>query len=280
MDYQQFYNRYGEFNLQLDRLSEPSYTVTYAWSKTKRKLENLLQSEINQRLQTGGTVKVADLGCGDGALLIHTALVNQGTDRITYTGYDLSTAFVEFGNFAATAKGVEQRMQFKALNIETDPLAEGEYDVIVSSEVLEHLTNPGETLAKIYQALKPGGVVLISTPNSQNLAKYPLHPLKKLFQRGNQVEISKKLAKHEQTYVLAEEEQHLHVFYHRELKQLLEEAGFNRVEFFRSSLVFGGPLLDKWRILFSLILVAEVVLDWLNAFTFGWDIILKATKPE
>ena len=111
------------------------------------------------------------------------------------------------------------------------------------------------------------------------MIKYPLYPLKKIFKRGNDAQISKKLTQSEETFVLAEEEQHLHVFYHGELRNLIKKVGFKGVTFYRSSLVFGGPLLDKWRLFFAFLLTLDVVLDWLNAYTFGWDIVLKAQKP-
>lgn len=39
------------------------------------------------------------------------------------------------------------------------------FDVIICNDVLEHLRNPGDTLAKLRHKLKPGGVVVASIPN-------------------------------------------------------------------------------------------------------------------
>jgi len=279
MDYKKFYDKYGAFNMQLDKISEPSYTVTYAWAKTKRRLESLLLSEITSRLTSKKELRIADIGCGDGSLLIHMAMAVDSKALVTFEGYDLSDSFVEFGNFAADAKKVCDRVSFSVFNLENDTLNDEKFDVIVMSEVLEHLTDQRESLTRIYNALRPGGVLLLSTPNSRNMIKYPLYPLKKIFKRGNDAQISKKLTQSEETFVLAEEEQHLHVFYHGELRNLIKKVGFKGVTFYRSSLVFGGPLLDKWRLFFAFLLTLDVVLDWLNAYTFGWDIVLKAQKP-
>lgn len=44
------------------------------------------------------------------------------------------------------------------------------YGWIVSVEVLEHLTNPGQTLRQLHNLLKPGGRLFLTTPNAAGLA--------------------------------------------------------------------------------------------------------------
>jgi len=54
------------------------------------------------------------------------------------------------------------------LNVDYDslPYKDDQFDLIVMSEVLEHLTNdPVNILSEIYRVLKPGGYFLITTPN-------------------------------------------------------------------------------------------------------------------
>jgi len=53
-------------------------------------------------------------------------------------------------------------------NIETDPLPEpGGFDVIIMTEVLEHLNHqPVPTLRKIHEALSDGGSFFLSTPDA------------------------------------------------------------------------------------------------------------------
>lgn len=43
------------------------------------------------------------------------------------------------------------------------------YDVVVASEVVEHLYYPDRVLKKIYKTLKPGGILVGSVPNAFNL---------------------------------------------------------------------------------------------------------------
>ena len=45
------------------------------------------------------------------------------------------------------------------------PLADGSFDTVVASYVLEHLEDPAATLAEATRVLKPGGVFIYRTPN-------------------------------------------------------------------------------------------------------------------
>ncbi len=40
-----------------------------------------------------------------------------------------------------------------------------QFDTIVAGELIEHLENPGKWLRNMHQHLKPGGVIIVSTPN-------------------------------------------------------------------------------------------------------------------
>lgn len=45
------------------------------------------------------------------------------------------------------------------------PYGDGEFDVVFSDNVLEHLPDPSSTLREVRRVLKPGGVFLAKTPN-------------------------------------------------------------------------------------------------------------------
>jgi len=54
-------------------------------------------------------------------------------------------------------------------DIRSMPLKERSFDVVTLWHVLEHLPQPKETLKKVHQALKKGGILAVSVPNTQGL---------------------------------------------------------------------------------------------------------------
>ncbi len=69
---------------------------------------------------------------------------------------------------------------FNHFNVETAvfPYADETFDVVLMCEILEHLTaDPGHALSEIHRVLKPGGSVIMTTPNvsaCQNFLKLAL----------------------------------------------------------------------------------------------------------
>src|SRR5215216_1023904 len=50
-------------------------------------------------------------------------------------------------------------------NLAALPMAEKSVDVVVNFQVIEHLWDQGQFVAECYRVLRPGGVLLMSTPN-------------------------------------------------------------------------------------------------------------------
>jgi 2-polyprenyl-3-methyl-5-hydroxy-6-metoxy-1,4-benzoquinol methylase len=48
------------------------------------------------------------------------------------------------------------------------PLGDGSFDLIVAAEVIEHLENPRAMCRELFRLLRPGGRVVVSTPNNES----------------------------------------------------------------------------------------------------------------
>ncbi|MFZ5502419.1 MAG: class I SAM-dependent methyltransferase [Pseudomonadota bacterium] len=55
------------------------------------------------------------------------------------------------------------------LNIQSLPYPDGHFNLVTCSEVLEHVENYRAVLREIYRVLKPGGLMVVTTPNVLNM---------------------------------------------------------------------------------------------------------------
>lgn len=113
---------------------------------------------------------VLDLGCAAGYGSNYLAANAKATH---ITGVDVSKEAIEY----AGNKFQSSKLKFQIASAETLPFRNGDFDVVVSLEVIEHVENYQKYLSELTRVLKPGGTAIISTPNkalsSPNL-KYPL----------------------------------------------------------------------------------------------------------
>jgi 2-polyprenyl-3-methyl-5-hydroxy-6-metoxy-1,4-benzoquinol methylase len=102
-----------------------------------------------------GAKRILDLGCGNGALC--AALATTGVDVM---GCDPSTDGI------ALARRAHPHIRFHSLSVYDDPprLDAGDFDVVVSTEVIEHLFQPRSLPRFVFKVLKTGGHLVLSTP--------------------------------------------------------------------------------------------------------------------
>lgn len=87
-------------------------------------------------------------------------------------------------------------------------LKENSFDVVTLQDVLEHFPDPKKEVEKIYQLLKPGGLLFMSTPDIGSFS-------------------AKAMGKYWYHYKEAE---HLFYFNRKNIKQMLNNLGFTEIE--------------------------------------------------
>lgn len=98
-----------------------------------------------------------DIGCATGLLLSHMETLGwKGR------GVELCPSSAEYG------------VNIRKLDIYNGTLEQAEYSdnqfsVVHSSHLIEHLTDPGAYISEVYRILKPGGLLITTTPNSNSL---------------------------------------------------------------------------------------------------------------
>jgi 2-polyprenyl-6-hydroxyphenyl methylase/3-demethylubiquinone-9 3-methyltransferase len=109
-------------------------------------------------------VRVLDVGCGGG-------LVSERMAALGYrvTGIDLSEGSIETARRHAEATGVT--VDYRTGSAVDLPKAGGSVDLVIVSDVLEHLHDLPRAVAEIARVLRPGGIVGFDTIN-RSVASY------------------------------------------------------------------------------------------------------------
>ena len=109
---------------------------------------------------------VLEVGCGEGR---GVELIAPKAD--SFTGIDKIAQVIE------NLKDSYPAGDFRQMVIPPfSGLADEQYNVVISFQVIEHIKKDEEYLKEIYRVLKPGGKALITTPNiKMSLSRNPWH---------------------------------------------------------------------------------------------------------
>jgi len=143
---------------------------------------------------------ILDIGCGDGVRLLELREI-LGEDA-QLTGLDLAFSDQAKKNFLKANVSLEQ------CNIETDNInvPDNSLDLVIMSQIIEHLVDPRKAIMKIIPKLAVGGRILIETPNVGGMD----HTIfKQRYWGGYHIP------------------RHLQIFSHRSLGKLIQESGLS-----------------------------------------------------
>lgn len=188
-------------------------------------------------------IEILDVGCGTGQMLT-TPLGEKG---FKITGIDLDETSV----FFATEHNKLENIHF--LHCDLKNLKHKKFDIIICSEVLEHVENPKDLLYEMAGLMKPESILIITTPNGygwfefeklihdklhlRRIARFLRSIYRKIFrpQRTNDTETKQ--------MTLKENDVHLQHFTFRKLQKLFKSCRLEITNKEKSS-VFAGPIIS------------------------------------
>lgn len=144
-DLKKFYTNYD------DRIYEKRFSSKYAVRKYAHHCQ--YESVLNQVVPG---MRVLDAGCGDGMLSL--MLARKGA---VVTGTDISEPNIVAAKKFASEEGLD--IDFRVADIENLPFQDSEFDIVVSSHVLEHIPDFDKGLKEIMRVTKKTAVVAIPT---------------------------------------------------------------------------------------------------------------------
>lgn len=107
--------------------------------------------------------RALDVGCGAG--LLCEPLARLGAD---VTGIDAAAENVAAAQAHAAGQGLD--IDYRAVGVEALGI-KGGFDLVTSMEVIEHVTDPDLFVRGLAEALAPGGLMILSTPNRTPLSR-------------------------------------------------------------------------------------------------------------
>lgn len=129
----------------------------YGWIEGATDAHGYLYPTLRKMLSEYKGKRILDLGCGNG--IIACRLLEEGFDVY---GIDASQTGVSIANENYPGRFFVQDISSECL---PDEISNLEFDVVISTEVIEHIYAPGSYLNMIRNCLdKNGGEVIISTP--------------------------------------------------------------------------------------------------------------------
>ena len=126
----------------------------------KRWVNSIRSRRLLRRLELEQSVRVFEVGCGEGRLL---EAIRENCSNGTWDlgGCELQPDVVE----RCRARGFNVSLgMFEDLDLPAD-----HFDVVLMIHVIEHLAEPLEAVQKAFQIIKPGGYLVVETPNTNSL---------------------------------------------------------------------------------------------------------------
>ena len=130
------------------------YDVDQIGERMKRTVELICAHRPDSPL------RMLDYGSGVGTFAYHVA---KRRPSWTVEGWDGDSSSLQVARECFTIENTSFELRPYDSHGDLEP---DSYDVITFLEVIEHVDNPGEILSNFSRALRPGGLLVVSTPNA------------------------------------------------------------------------------------------------------------------
>jgi ubiquinone/menaquinone biosynthesis C-methylase UbiE len=246
-----------------------SYKSSYSRAFTWYKLRNAVYNHFAEEAREG--IKVLEVGCGSGANIQMINDLSPLANEIEYYGIDISPKAIEAANNYKNKSAIKNCV-FEVGDAESLKFDDSYFDIVVCTEVLEHLLNPRAALREIYRVIKIGGSSIITTPNNSNIWKM-------ISRRRLKARIEKDVEKMNPYKMRNNRYGHISTMRSKEILSICKEIGFQVEKAKKGSIVYGLPFYDRHQVLFALLLILDSILDRMPwNLVFSWGLVIKLKK--
>jgi len=138
--------------------AQHSTAVAYARPLNQARIQ--IFSDMVNRVGSG--LRVLDVGCGDGVI---SEPISKLGNHVTSVDLPTITMLAHRRGVSLVVAGDAEHLAF----------ASDSFDLVLASEVVEHLWNPQSFFDEAYRALRAGGYLIVETPEGKESLRYDAH---------------------------------------------------------------------------------------------------------
>lgn len=145
----------GDHLSHFERTGHNPFMPEDLWLEIESSTENLIQKYVDRIASK--PVRILDVGVGMGRLLARFPLLER-------YGMDISLGYLKYAN----SKGIDVCLS----KIEDMPYQDNYFDIVVCTDVLEHVLDLNLAIRNILSTLKEGGIFIVRVPYREELSAY------------------------------------------------------------------------------------------------------------
>jgi len=158
MKKKKFYEKFHKDSRSSSKfISENNFTYINILKILDESLENMKKNQ-----------QILDIGCGVGTLSLYCA-----SKGLKVTGLDISKTAISKALKTAEKFGLNNLTKFIVKDVESLNFRRNKYDLIICSEIIEHLEEDSKLIKRIFGMLKNNGKIIITVPS----INAPLHKI-------------------------------------------------------------------------------------------------------
>jgi 2-polyprenyl-3-methyl-5-hydroxy-6-metoxy-1,4-benzoquinol methylase len=198
----------------------------YINNKRSHKLEDFLyqyqgyMKAVRKYHEVGPETKILEVGTGIGWFPIQCKL-----DGLQCQGMEISPQLIAYAKEFGKGYGVDPDIRLG--NLEDGQIGENAWDVVITSNIFEHVEHWREGVAIVYRSLKPGGVMFFESTNkfSFTSAEYDGVPLYGWLPNSARYALRKRVHGEDIMKLGID----FHQFRHSTLRKEFAKAGFSKI---------------------------------------------------
>ncbi len=161
-------------------------------------ISKIISKIISEKSISNKVISIADFGCGDGVQLHLIKTLNKISGNLDLYGIDLSPDAIEAAKLRISGA------HFTVASTYETGFSEEYFDISVSSDVIEHVLDPGKMITEMIRSTKPGGHIIIATPikytenplDSMHVQEFFPNEFSRLFEDRNDIKIIEHVLSH------------------------------------------------------------------------------------